>query len=103
MNKRPSVILLLAALVAGAAIGNGISSHYSGQMLQFQIVQDSSKAVSDSYLPLKLLRDGDTNNAAKVLQTQMTGALQHLEAVSQAFNRPDILTNASVVNAQALK
>jgi len=103
MKKRAAVFLALAALVAGAAIGNAISSHYSGQVLQFQIVADSLKRVSDSYTPLKMLRDGDTNNAAKVLQTQMTGALQHLELVSQTFDRTDILTNACVVNAQALK
>jgi hypothetical protein len=103
MKKRTAVFLAIAALVVGGAIGNGISSHYSAQVLQFQVVADSLKGVSDSYTPLKMLRDGDTNNAAKVLQTEMTGALQHLELVSQAFDRPDILTNASVVNAKAFK
>jgi hypothetical protein len=103
MKKRPAIFLALAALAAGAAIGNGISSHYSGQMLEFQIIAASSKGVSDSYRPLKLLRDGDTTNAANVLQSQMTTALQRLDLVSQTYDRPDILTNDFVVNAKALK
>jgi len=50
-----------------------------------------------------LLQYGDTTNAADVLQTQMTAALQRVDLVAQAYNRPDMLTNVSVVNAQALK
>ncbi|HTB83313.1 MAG TPA: hypothetical protein VK742_06640 [Candidatus Sulfotelmatobacter sp.] len=103
MKKRSTIFLALAALVVGGAIGNAISSHYSGQMLQFQIVAASLKGVSDSYKPLKLLRNGDTTNAADVLQTQMNTALQRVDLVAQAYNRPDMLTNASVVNAKALK
>jgi hypothetical protein len=103
MKKQTALLLAFAALVLGGAIGSGISSYASGQVQQFIVIADSLKGVSDSYKPLKLLRDGDTTNAAVTLQTQMTKALQRLELVSQTYGKPDILTNDVVVNAKALK
>jgi hypothetical protein len=103
IKTRIAIFLALAALVAGGAIGNAVSSYYSGQVQQFLVVAASLKGVSDSYKPLKMLRDGDTNNATRTLQTQMTTALKRLDLVSQTYDRPDILTNDFVANAKALK
>ena len=103
MKNRSALLLAFAALVIGGLIGSVISSYCSGQVIQFQNVQATLIGVSDSYKPLKLLRNGDATNAANVLQSQMTTALQRLNLVAQTYNRPDILTNDFVVNAKALK
>jgi hypothetical protein len=103
IKKRSAILLAFAALVAGGVIGSGISSYCSGQVQQFLVIADSLKGVSDSYKPLKMLRDGDTTNAVITLQSQMTKALQRIDLVAQTYGKPEILTNDVVVNAKALK
>jgi hypothetical protein len=103
IKKRTAIFLAFAALVVGGVIGSGISDYCSGQVQQFVIIAATLKEVSDAYKPLKLLQAGDTTNATRTLQTQMTKSLQRLDLVSQTFNRPDILTNDFAVNARALK
>jgi hypothetical protein len=71
--------------------------------MQFQTVGTSLSGVSAAYAPLKLLKNGQTDEATKILEVELDGAMQNVELMSQTLNRPDMLTNSSVIGAKTLR
>ena len=103
MKKQTIIIIVCVAFVIGAAVGLGVSSFYWSRLVGFATVAASTSSVMQAYAPLKLLKDGQTDKATRLLEVELDSAINGLELVSATLNRPDILTNSSVVSAKALK
>jgi len=101
MKKRTGVILAVAAFFVGTITGLFASTYVWSRIYGEGTVTHCLYNLSSAYVPLKLLKDGQTEKATQHLQMELHSALTGVEIVSDTLHRPDMLTNSIVVNARA--
>ncbi len=101
MKKRTGAILAVMAFVVGVATGHFVSSYLWSRIIEEGLVSHSLNNLSSAYFPLRLLKDGQTDRAARHLEMELQGALQDVDLLSTTLHRKDMLTNSIVVRARA--
>ena len=100
MKTRNVIAIAVAALVAGLVVGYAVSSVMWERFLERVIVSASLYNVTSACVPLEYLSEGQTNRAAVCLETDLSGALQAIAIQADKLQRPDLLTNTSVLRAR---
>jgi hypothetical protein len=100
MKKRTGVLLFVVALVGGIITGYFTCFYQCscgvGRLKNYYALDE----ISSLYIPLKYLREGETEKAAKQLRFEMHYALQAVDALGS--HTPDILTNSVVISGRTL-
>jgi hypothetical protein len=102
MKKRTGMILAVVAFFVGTVAGFLVCSYCWSRVAEENTVSESLNKVWLAYFPLKLIKDGQTDQAIKHLQTELHLDLQVVDTIADYRHRPDMLTNSIVVNARAL-
>jgi hypothetical protein len=95
------VIGSLAGYIAGERRGFGESTRIWSRLSEEQTVSTTLADFVRVYPALKLLRDGQTERATHLLQSQLQNGLDGVDLISQTLYRPDKLTNSVVIHARA--
>ena len=103
MKLRAALIISCVVFLVGAGIGFSVAAHFWSRVVDFQTVESSLSNVTSVYAPLKFLNEGQTEKAKDILKIELDGAMRNVELMATTLNRPDMLTNSSVVGAKKLK
>jgi len=96
MKKRYVTVLVVAALLIGATAG-AVATSFSWLRSAEDFHSHVAVAnVANSYFPLKLMSEGETNRAIALLQSNLQSGIQSVRMYAESFSRPELLTNSAV-------
>ena len=103
MRTRNIAIGIASSLAVGILLGHVVTRLILNRQVEEYSVLANLNNVTSAYIPLKLMRDGRTNEAIVFMKSDLNGALGTIHATADVFKRADLLTNTIVIQAQELQ